>query len=408
MKLLVAGGADVNAEVNEKSPKTSKGGWTARDVAWYNGNKEADKYLTEHGGKRNAKFNAAWQEVTAAPKKKTMTARTVGRSSAWTWTKSNLSYVKQHRPELFKAKGGDEAQDAVPGFKPYGEEREQLRLVKEGWLHNPDTGVFLEPGGQKLWFDPEATVVFWGSRHLFIPDLHRTAQALKADLGHLDRPAALLALLDAASAPPHERLIRRLAACRSEWSMEALWKGMKGRAPHAQAQSIALALVVGQRAFAAAFRGARCWRFGELGPSEGHGVTKADFMKCEVLCHDFEKSGAAYVVLSMGDLGLKASEIREVVLPHLTQARPRAASLSLRQAAQGVGIGCMRLAASGGPAGPATSVPGQPAKRQRVVGVDAREVPGRVRIRQILLRAWRGGTAPKPEEPTDWESLTGE
>lgn len=36
------------------------------------------------------------------------------------------------------------------------------------------------------------------------------------------------------------------------------------------------------------------------------------------------------------------------------------------------------------------------------------QVPGRVRIRQILLRAWRGGTAPKPEEPTDWESLTGE
>ena len=26
-----------------------------------------------------------FQEVTAAPKKKTMTARTVGRSSAWTW-----------------------------------------------------------------------------------------------------------------------------------------------------------------------------------------------------------------------------------------------------------------------------------------------------------------------------------
>lgn len=25
-------------------------------------------------------------------------------------------------------------------------------------------------------------------------------------------------------------------------------------------------------------------------------------------------------------------------------------------------------------------------------------MPGRVRIRQILLRAWRGGTAPKPED----------
>ena len=28
---------------------------------------------------------------------------------------------------------------------------------KDGWLHNPDTGVFLEPGGQKLWFDTEAS-----------------------------------------------------------------------------------------------------------------------------------------------------------------------------------------------------------------------------------------------------------
>ena len=28
---------------------------------------------------------------------------------------------------------------------------------RDGWLHNPDTGVFLEPGGQKLWFDPEAS-----------------------------------------------------------------------------------------------------------------------------------------------------------------------------------------------------------------------------------------------------------
>ena len=31
-----------------------------------------------------------------------------------------------------------------------------FRTPKDGWLHNPDTGVFLEPGGQKLWFDPEA------------------------------------------------------------------------------------------------------------------------------------------------------------------------------------------------------------------------------------------------------------
>ncbi|CAL1131091.1 unnamed protein product [Cladocopium goreaui] len=100
----------------------------------------------------------------------------------------------------------------------------------------------------------------------------------------------------------------------------------------------------------------------------------------------------------MGELGLKDAEIREAVLPHLHQGRPRAASVSLRQMVSPEcvqSVGCMRLAAIS-----ATSVPGQPpSKRQRVVGVDAREVPGRVRIRQILLRAWRGGTTPKPEDP---------
>lgn len=52
MKLLIAGGADVNAKVNEKRPKARED-WMARDVAWYMGNKEADKYLKEHGGRRH-------------------------------------------------------------------------------------------------------------------------------------------------------------------------------------------------------------------------------------------------------------------------------------------------------------------------------------------------------------------
>eukprot|EP00435_Cladocopium_sp_Y103_P039922 s1054_g10.t1 len=209
-----------------------------------------------------------YQEATiGVPKKKAMTAR----------TKSNLSFVKQNRPELFKAQGGQVQEDApLPsGFKP----------LQDGWLHNPDTGVFLEPSGQKLWFDPEAREyqeLYEGStlplcvhggatssssraKHVFIPDLHRTAQVLKADLGHLDRPAALLALLDpsAVAQAPHERLIRRLAAARSEWSEEAMSSALAAVLASCEVTGIALALVVGQRAFAAA-KGASCWSFAEL------------------------------------------------------------------------------------------------------------------------------------------------
>lgn len=343
-----------------------------------------------------------YQEATiGVPKKKAMTAR----------TKSNLSFVKQNRPELFKAQGGQVQEDApLPsGFKP----------LQDGWLHNPDTGVFLEPGGQKLWFDPEAREyqeLYEGStlplcvhggatssssraKHVFIPDLHRTAQVLKADLGHLDRPAALLALLDpsAVAQAPHDRLIRRLAAARSEWSEEAISSALAGVLSSCEATGIALALVVGQRAFAAA-KGASCWCFAEPEDPESASNAKPTEQSSKVLCHDYEKSGAAFLVLVMGELGLKDAEIREAVLPHLHQGRPRAASVSLRQMVSPEcvqSVGCMRLAAIS-----ATSVPGQPpSKRQRVVGVDAREVPGRVRIRQILLRAWRGGATPKPEDP---------
>ena len=241
-----------------------------------------------------------FQEATGVPKKKAMTAR----------TKSNLSFVKQNRPELFKGQGQQvqETPAFVPsGFKPLG---------KDGWLHNPDTGVFLEPGGQKLWFDPEAKEyqeLFEGSllplcthggasssslratKHLFIPDLHRTAQALKADLGHLDRPAALLALLDpnAVAAAPHERLIRRLAANRSEWSEEAMSSAISAVLASSEVTGIALALVVGQRAFAAA-KGASCWRFAESGDEKKESMNQSS----KVLGHDHERSGAAYLVLA--------------------------------------------------------------------------------------------------------------
>ncbi|CAJ1361495.1 unnamed protein product, partial [Effrenium voratum] len=159
---------------------------------------------------------------------------------------------------------------------------------------------------------------------------------------------------------------------------------------------ISLALVVGQRAFAGAAPGsassrARCWRVTESGAQ----ATK------EVLSHDFAESGPAHLVLAIGELG--DLEMRDIVLPHLSQGRPRAASLTLlRRSGSAASVGCMRLAAHGAGA----TLTGQPAaKRQRVVGVDAREVPGRVRVRQILLRTWRGGSAPKPEDPVRRKSV---
>ncbi|CAJ1416424.1 unnamed protein product [Effrenium voratum] len=147
--------------------------------------------------------------------------------------------------------------------------------------------------------------------HLFIPDLHRTAQALKADLGHLDRPAALLALLDPAATPPHERLIRRLAAARGEWSPEATASAVSAVLDSCAGSDagISLALVVGQRAFAGAAPGsassrARCWRVTESGAQ----ATK------EVLSHDFAESGPAHLVLAIGELGdLEAPGLGEPV-----------------------------------------------------------------------------------------------
>jgi len=360
-------------------------------------------------------LHAAQESAAGVPKKKAMTAR----------TKSNLSFVKQHKPELFNRRLGAGEEDPSappPGFKPR----------EDGWMHNPDTNVFLDPAGRKLWFDTEADdyrELFEGSatpfaaaggaacsggssgsapaKHLFIPDLHRTSQALKADLGHLDRPAALLVVFDPSATPPHEKLIRKLASSRSEWSEEELASAVvavMGAVSAEASGAIALALVVGQTALVAQSGGARCWLFGEALPSSQAPARGVD--RVAVRCHDASTKAGAHAILAVGALGLSDTEVQETAAPHLCQSRPRAGCIALLRKARHkgtaamLGVGCMRLSAAGYAAMNTAPSPGQPAaKRQRVVGVDAREVPGRVRVRQILLRTWRGGTAPKPEDP---------
>lgn len=355
-----------------------------------------------------------YQELAnSAPKKKAMTAR----------TKSNLSYVKQHRPELFKGKGTVEEADssAPPGFKP----------TEDGLLHNPDTGVFLDTKGRRLWFDAKAKdyrELFEGistpfgvaggaatstgtgapPKHFFIPDLHRTALALKVDLSHLDRPAAVLAVLDSAAAAPHEKLIRRLAASRSEWKREDLCSALAeilSSSAQEAAGCLALALAVGHRVVAASVGGAKVMLFTESGSSASSGSTRG-LAGVTVRCLEADTRSSAVAVLSLGDHGLTEAEVQGAIAAHLAQSRPRAAGVNLLRLCRGKGAtgalaaGCLRLSsASSAPVGAAPAT-GQPAaKRQRVVGVDAREVPGRVRIRQILLRTWKGGSAPKPEDP---------
>ncbi|CAE7471884.1 unnamed protein product, partial [Symbiodinium sp. KB8] len=338
-------------------------------------------------------------------------------------TKSNLSYVKQHRPELFKGKGTVEEADssAPPGFKP----------TEDGLLHNPDTGVFLDTKGRRLWFDAKAKdyrELFEGistpfgvaggaatstgtgtpPKHFFIPDLHRTALALKVDLSHLDRPAAVLAVLDSAAAAPHEKLIRRLAASRSEWKREDLCSALAeilSSSAQEAAGCLALALAVGHRVVAASVGGAKVMLFTESGSSASSGSTRG-LAGVTVRCLEADTRSSAVAVLSLGDHGLTEAEVQAAIAAHLAQSRPRAAGVNLLRLCRGKGAtgalaaGCLRLSsASSAPVGAAPAT-GQPAaKRQRVVGVDAREVPGRVRIRQILLRTWKGGSAPKPEDP---------
>jgi len=267
---------------------------------------------------------------------------------------------------------------------------------------------------------------------------------LKLDLEHLDRPAAFLAVYGAASAQRasateaatltlHERLIRHLASNRSEWSDEMLCDGLAGllsglASEHADAKPLAaVMLVAGNRVVTMAMEGA-CAAFvradaagkevmesavvaekeasggaiaeAETGAASSSAAAASTSIRpaCHTLSDGSDQSG--YVVMFAGD-GEVADDLScalDEVVPHLAAARPKAASVAVLRAARSrkaVGAlvsACARLGPMPEASGP--SLVDRPAKKLK-----SEETAGNmVRVRQILLRHWKG-SGPEPMDP---------
>lgn len=379
-------------------------------------------------------------------------------------TRQALWNIKNERPELFPELNAGQQQklperesDRLAGFEP---------CDTEGWLHHKERNTFLEQATRRLcWFDAVAGIfrdlaqgealglAFVGGaatqigqgksiegdksfcaggvvklqqvpKHVVIPDLHRAAQALKMDISHVDRPAAMVAVfgaspegvasvpVDVAARMCHEKLIRRLAAFRSEWPSEALCDTMSATMDdiavgHAGALPVAaVALVVGHRIVAAATSGAR---FSIVVKVEEEGGTvhlpsaaaaPSPDMPMTSTCRELAPGpeAALFVTLVVGELRLVDAELVVAAVPHLSQGRPRAGSVSVlkdareRGATGHLAVACARLGLNR-EAIAAAGCSEPPSKRHKVEAKASK-----VRVRHILLRHWRGVGA-KPIDP---------
>lgn len=379
-------------------------------------------------------------------------------------TRQALWNLKIEKPHLFAQQGqqqssreDDEDVDWPPGFEACGQ---------EGWLWHAGRNLFLEKAtGRLCWFDEAANeykearegsalslsfsggaTATWSGpdgagssssaskpkqpKHLVIPDLHRVAQAMKADLAHLDRPTSVLAVFGTEGGVPadqsarvfHERLIRRLAASRGEWPDQALCEALAGvfsdiassyggqAAPdHLRMPSAAAVLAVGHRVVAAAAPGARyCFlaagRSPTAAPATGPSAAPVAGAGTSIVCQAIGNGADATpvcVMVAAGDLRLSDDVVAAAAGSQLMKGRPRAASVALLQGARQqqkqdgpcfqLAAGCIRLSPVIGAA--ATVLAEPPTKRQK-----SEVTPSKVRVRQILLRHWRG-TGPKPTDP---------
>jgi len=392
-------------------------------------------------------------------------------------TRQALWNVKQQRPELFARPDHprDEPSETTACdtvVPPLGFEA----CEREGWLHNPGRGAFFEVStGRLCWFDERTgeyrdlrqgktlAITFAGSattrldhggdtvvvdvdarvtqgvvvkqstpRHVVIPDLHRAGQALRMELDHLDRPAAMLGVFGScedagSSAPPvettarglHERLIRRLFASRGEWAGDALLGAVSGAMVDIAASYggvwpvAAVALLVGHRIAAVAAPGAQVCLFAGSSASSATSCSRSVAAGGASVCFGELASGdplaALSVALAVGEVVLDDAEIVASVEPQLHQGRARAASVALLRAAREGGnargplaAACARLApaARDGNFGPPQEQ--RPVKRFR----GAEDAARKVRVSQILLRHWRGGAGACPMDPVRRKPVT--
>lgn len=407
-------------------------------------------------------------------------------NGTWNGKGTHMWRLKQEKPELFEEADKAAVQyfeerkssigDRPPGFEP---------CSSEGWLYNKASKVYYEKATrQRFWFDEAeqrtrplhegevCPVALTGGaaatggsasssasaggkagdgasassaaarqaapKHVIISDIHAAAKALKMDFGHLDHPAGALAVIGAASAGSTatpdavaralpEKLLRRLATFRGEWSDEMLSAAVQDTLVEVAASfggtqlNAAVALVVGRRAVAVAaapstqvFAATR--RGDEEAVSSTASATPALGQSCASLQRSLgeDPAEALLFALAAGAPGMQAPGAFEALSPHLSQGRPRAATIAQlralrRQAADGPAVvAAARLAHRGellsgsslaevvpasasaaGAAAGGTAAPsgGSAAAAPAAKRLKTEEPSGKqVRVRQVLLR----------------------
>mmetsp|Transcript_22863 Transcript_22863/g.53492 ORF Transcript_22863/g.53492 Transcript_22863/m.53492 type:complete len:455 (-) Transcript_22863:16-1380(-) len=263
----------------------------------------------------------------------------------------DLYKLKQEQPHLFGGAAAPEATPSAPSKK---------------MCRDPETGEMCEVNvGQDLTKtfclrgDASSTAGANGttSKHVVINDLRRAGEAMKLDLTHHDHPSAMFAVFDtqvngaaitdAAARGLHMHLLRRLASFRGRWqntrlesmvaeSLESLALEI-GAAE--QGIAVALALVLGERVVLGASRGTKCMVFCGSGGDDGSinnveiiGEGPTPSTHCVVL--DDGHLGALLVVEGFKAAGFSTTKLRNVVRPHISGERPRAACITLLKAAK--------------------------------------------------------------------------
>lgn len=395
---------------------------------------------------------------------------------SWNGKGTHMWRLKNEKPEIFEQAERArlkyvedvmaEKRKRPPGFET---------CSLNGWLYNKERNIYYNEDNRGLfWWDEErqerrplhegktfalevscGAAAMPGAKTVVISDLHAAARALKVDLGHFDRPAAVLAIV--ANAPPQgsasssgalasfsvpkgaqpldvvagalpKKLLARFAAFRGEWSEEELGHAVSSAVTDAESSltatgshpRAAVALIFGQQAVAAASAGMRVSLAAQ--PAQGGPVRQLaaaalveGASAVEVGRGRLEEAGEALLVCLAMDHAAPEEALLNNLSPHLSQRRPRAASLTVLRgacapassaagSAAGAGSvgGAGPLAAASarlGPrcdvsqtiAGDALAAPAAPAnvpsaaKRPRVA-TEAAKTGGKVRLRQILLR----------------------
>lgn len=358
--------------------------------------------------------------------------RQAGVSSANIWYTSgnsgkDLWKLKANNPELFKNQGN--AGEALPaGFE---------ETDKPGWYYNRADKIFFVTSNRKfLWLD-EATgehkelyegqqmpLSFSGGaaslseaggkspapKTVVIPDLHRVASALKTDLSHIDKPAAMMGVFQGETAARgfHEKLVKHLGQNRSRWLDHQLLAGLEAALSDVLTTPMAMSvlLITGTRALAVATENATFRLTVRQAQSLSIAtsiVGKAAASRARLVL--LGEGDALYAAASVGGPATSLDENFEKILaPELGKGWPRTGSISFLKSLRDVphpeplAVACARLLPSDAVS---TSSEAPAAKRLKVssspifaAGTSASSGSGKadqVRLRQILLRVAAAG-----------------